>query len=244
MSEREAIMRPAMLGSVLDAVAHNLARGATDVRLFESGRVYRLSETGGLPEEQHLLLGVLVGDGATALGAKAHLEAVLGTLRVPFRVEQTESPVLHPGKAGAVLSGDESIGLFGELHPLVARSWDVDGPAAAFELDLGRVAELAPVDLLYRDVTSFPVVRQDIAVVVAADVPAGRVADVVRAAGGELLEDATVFDRYGLAGERVSLALHLVFRAPDRTLTDEDVAPVRERIVAALAAEVGGELRG
>jgi len=102
----------------------------------------------------------------------------------------------------------------------------------------------------YRDVTSFPSLRQDIAVVVADDVPAAGALDVVRGAGGELLERARIFDVF--RGENlnparpghVSLAIHLEFRAPDRTLTDEDVAPVREAIVAALRDEVGGELRG
>ena len=99
----------------------------------------------------------------------------------------------------------------------------------------------------YRDLTSFPSLRQDIAVVVADDVPAQRVVDVVRAAGAPVLAGAEVFDVYRGAqlGEgRVSLALHLEFRAADRTLTDEDVAPVRERVVAALREQVAGELRG
>ena len=98
----------------------------------------------------------------------------------------------------------------------------------------------------YEDLTSFPALRQDIAVIVGDDVPAARIVAIVRDAGGELLRDAHVFDVYHGAqvGEgRVSLALALTFRAPDRTLTDEDVAPLRERIVAALRDEVGGELR-
>ena len=242
MSEREAIMRPAMLGSVLDAAAYNLARGATDLRLFESGRVYWPNPDGGLPVEQHQLLGVLVGEGATALAAKAYVEAVLDALRVPWRVEQTESLVLHPGKAGAVSSGEHDLGLFGEIHPLVARAWDIDAPLAGFKLDLGLLSELVPGPAVYRDVTSFPALRQDLAVVLPHDVAAQTVVDTVREAGGKLLERAEVFDVYDMGERGRSLALHLAFRAPDRTLTDEDVVPVREKIVAALE-EIGGELR-
>jgi phenylalanyl-tRNA synthetase beta chain len=243
MSERESVMRPGLLGSLLDAAAYNLARGATELRLFESGRAYWPREGGGLPEEEHQLAAVLVGRDATVLAVKGVLEAVLNTLRLDWRVEQTQAPMVHPGKAGRVLVGDEDLGLFGEVHPLVTRAWDIDLPVAAFTLGLDRAAELSPVDLIYRDVTSFPAVRQDIAVVVAADVPAGRVVETAREAGGALLEDAAIFDRYVLGDDRVSLALHLVFRAADRTLTDEDVAPVREKIVAALRERVGGELR-
>ncbi|MDX6640514.1 MAG: phenylalanyl-tRNA synthetase beta chain [Solirubrobacteraceae bacterium] len=242
MSERESIMRPEVLGSLLDAAAHNLARGHTELGLFESGHAYRPG-AGPLPDETHQLVALLVGADATALAVKGLLEAVLDTLRVPWSAERTETPTLHPAKAGAVVVGKERVATFGELHPLVARAWDIEAPAAAFTLDLGRVAELAPQDTTFRDLTSFPALRQDIAVVVADEVPAGRVVAVVREAGGRLLEAVRVFDRYPLGDDRVSLALHLEFRAPDRTLTDEDVAPVRESIVAALRDELGGELR-
>jgi phenylalanyl-tRNA synthetase beta chain len=227
---------------VLDAVAYNLARGAREVRLFESGRVYWPNPGGGLPVEQHQLVGVIVG--ASALEAKAHVEAVLGTLRVPFAVEQIEHPVLHPGKAGLVRSGEQDIGLLGELHPLVTRAWDIDGPAAGFKLDLGLVSELAPHAPIYRDVTSFPAVRQDIAVVVAHDVPAQRVVDVVRGAGGRLLSRAEVFDAYDLGERGRSLALHLEFRAADRTLTEDEVRKVVDKVVGALSTELGAEQRG
>ena len=99
----------------------------------------------------------------------------------------------------------------------------------------------------YEDLTSFPELREDIAIVVDAGVPAARVLDVVRAAGGKLLARAEVFDVYSgeqVAAGRTSLAIALTFRARDRTLTDADVMPVREKIVARLAQELGGELRG
>jgi phenylalanyl-tRNA synthetase beta chain len=146
-----------------------------------------------------------------------------------------------------VLAGDVRLGFVGEVHPLVAAGWDIDQAVAAFALDLGKVIAAAPQDTAYTDVVSYPPVRQDLAVILAADVPAGRAADVIRAAGGALLTGAEVFDVYtgSQVGEgRLSLAFALTFRAADRTLTDEDVAPVREAIVGALRDELGGELRG
>jgi phenylalanyl-tRNA synthetase beta chain len=100
--------------------------------------------------------------------------------------------------------------------------------------------------VLYRDVISFPPLRQDIAVVVDEDVPAGRVVGVVRAAAGPELAAVDVFDVYRkppVPEGRKSLALHLVFQATDRTLTDAEADAVRERVVAALADQVGGDLR-
>ena len=135
----------------------------------------------------------------------------------------------------------------GAAAPLVAAEWDIEQPVAVFALDLGEVIAAAPEVTSYADVVSYPPVRQDLAVILAEDVPAGEAVAVVREAGGGLLTAAEVFDVYtgAQAGEgRRSLALRLTFRAPDRTLTDEDVAPVRERIVGALRERLGGELRG
>jgi phenylalanyl-tRNA synthetase beta chain len=146
-----------------------------------------------------------------------------------------------------VLAAGERVGFLGEVHPLVTREWGLERTTATFGIDMGRVAAAAPAVTTYADLTSFPSLRQDLAVIVAADVPAARVLETVRSAGGELLAHTGVFDVYTgeQVGEgRVSLALHLEFRAPDRTLTDEDVAPVRDRIVAALREDLGGELRG
>ena len=135
------------------------------------------------------------------------------------------------------------------MHPLVLAAWDLDGAGAvaAFELDLDLAIEGADLEPVYRDVTSFPAVRQDLAVVVGADVPAADVLAVVRAHAGELLEDARVFDvfRGAQLGEgRHSLAMHLTFRAPDRTLTDDEVRERVDAVVAALRDELGAELRG
>lgn len=253
MSERESMLRPVMLASLLDAAAHNMARGMPDLGLYESAGVYR--DGGEIHALGALLTGRLRFEGwrggpeqqVDVFVAKGILAAVLDALRVPWSVRPGGEPWLHPGRAATVFSGEERLGWVGEVHPLVTRSWEIEQPVAAFTIDLGRVCELSPDVTTYEDLTTFPALRQDIAVVVAADVAAADVLAAVREAGGALLAHAEVFDVYAseqLGADRVSLALHLEFRAGDRTLTDDDVAPVRERIVAALAERVGGELRG
>jgi len=179
---------------------------------------------------------------------KGMLEAVGAALRIELDVEPATEPFLHPGRTARILAGaaNEPVGWIGELHPLVAREYDLADAAAAFEVDLDRLVTHADAVPAYRDLTSFPALRQDLAVAVSDDVPAAAVLRVVRRAGGDLLADARVFDVYRGAqvGEgRTSLALALQFRAPDRTLSDEDVAPLRDRIVEALRSELGGELR-
>ena len=256
MSSEHSVLRTTLLGSLLDIARHNVARGFGDLALFEQGAVYRA--TGATLPHEHRALGALLrGRSAPAtwrtpeppaadvFAIKAVLGAVLEALRVQWSVEPATEPFLHPGRGARVLARGEPVGWLGEVHPLVAAQWEL-GDVAAFEVDLDAVVRHAVAVPQYEDLTSFPALRQDIAVIVGDDVPAARIVAIVRDAGGELLRDAHVFDVYHGAqvGEgRVSLALALTFRAPDRTLTDEDVAPLRERIVAALRDEVGGELR-
>jgi phenylalanyl-tRNA synthetase beta chain len=173
------------------------------------------------------------------------LEALAGHLGCTVDVEAAREPFLHPGRAGRILIAGEPAGWIGELHPLVCRTWDLEA-AAGFELDLAPLLAASPAGAeQYEDVISYPAVHQDLAVVVEEAVDAARVRAVVAEAGGELLRSAEIFDLY--QGEQVgqgskSLALRLEFRAADRTLTDEEVAAVRERIKEALAG-IGGSLR-
>jgi phenylalanyl-tRNA synthetase beta chain len=261
LSEAQSIMRPTLLGSLLDAASNNVSRNGPDVAIFESGTVYRASPEHPLADEHHalgaLLSGALAprswrGDPARAdfFAAKAVLAAMLDRLHVDWWVKPGSWPFLHPGRSAAVLAGGEAsetveLGFVGELHPLVAGAWDLER-TAAFAVDLGKVAAASPEVIGFRAFSAVPSLRQDLAVTLPAEISAAQVLDAARAAAGPVLDDASVFDVY--TGEQVgagrrSLALALTFRALDRTLTDEDIAPVRERIVAALG-ELGGELRG
>jgi phenylalanyl-tRNA synthetase beta chain len=177
---------------------------------------------------------------------KGVAETVAGQLRTELSFAPGEQPFLHPGRAAAVAVDGTPAGWLGEVHPLVCRAWDVPA-AVAFELDAAPlIAASTAGDEDYEDVTTFPAALRDIAVVVADEVPAERVRAVVLEAGGGLLRSARVFDLYEgeqLGEGRKSLALSLELRADDRTLTDEEVDAVRDRIVAALGAELGGQLR-
>jgi phenylalanyl-tRNA synthetase beta chain len=216
--------------------------------------------------EEHRALGVLLSGRAAPptwrvpdpprsdiYAVKGVLEALAAALRVPVecRPVTEHQPFLHPGRAAEVLADGEPIGWLGELHPLVVDR-GLEG-AAVMELDFDRLIAAAVKEAKsrrYSEPISFPALRQDLAVVVPEQVAAGEaiklVREVAEAAGG-LLDDVQVFDVYEgpQVGEgRRSLALALTFRASDRTLAEEDVAPVRAQIVAALSERLGGELRG
>ncbi|MFL5782555.1 MAG: phenylalanine--tRNA ligase subunit beta [Thermoleophilaceae bacterium] len=268
LSEDQSVLRPLLLPGLLDAARHNAARGRPGARLFESAHVYPgplatppggaadASPRGAVPApEPHRLAVLLTGPApagwrtpaapADFYAAKGLLEAVLDAAGVPARFEPGERPFLHPGRSASVVSLDgRELGFVGEVHPAVLAEWDLDA-GAAFEVDADLLAELASEAVAYQDVTSFPAVLQDIAVVVPEDVPSAEVEGAVRAGGGDLLAELRLFDVY--RGEQVgegekSLALRLAFRAPDRTLADEDVAALRAAIEERLAA-IGGRLR-
>ena len=272
LSEEQAAMRTDLIGGLIGAARRNLARGAEGVTLFESGRAYlpeRPPATGGPAAgafagtrgapiaEPHRLAALVVGSlgggswrepavAADFYDAKGLLELLAEAIEAPLQLSPAQRPFLHPARAADVSFGDVAAGWVGELHPSLTTDLGVDA-AVAFEIDVAPLLAAAAVGgESFEDVTTFPALGEDLAVVADAALPAGRVVAVVAAAGGELLRSVRVFDVY--SGEQVgagkrSLALRLEFRAPDRTLTDADVVPLRERIVAALG-EIGATLRG
>jgi phenylalanyl-tRNA synthetase beta chain len=282
LSEDHSVMRPLLLPGLLDAARRNAAHGAAGVALFESAHVYApdgdLIAPAGSPEgttpaiERHHLAGLLTESApatwrsaagpADFYAAKGYVAALLAVAGLDLVVEPTaDLPYLHPGRAARALvdtgaPGAEptlvDVGWIGELHPLVAREWDLATASggtggAGFELGVDVLSELTDgVLATYDDVTSFPAVRQDIAVVAPSEVSAATIEATVAAAGGALLAATGVFDVY--EGEQVgegkrSLALRLEFRAPDRTLTEDEVVERRTAIVAALE-QIGGQIRG
>ena len=257
MSSEQSRMRTTLLGSLLDVVVRNRAHGATTLRLFETGAVFLPVETEHLPREPHHVGGVLLGpvrpsswrDPAPPpsdfFAVKGVVEALLGALGAELETEPASLPFLHPGRQAAIMLAGRAAGWLGELHPSVAAEWELPDTVAAFELDLDAVPE--PATPRYQDLVSFPAVREDLAVVVSDEVSAEQVRATIIRAGAPLLSSAEVFDVYRdaerIGAGKVSLAVGLVFRATDRTLTDEEVAAKRRAITEALGEELGGRVR-
>ena len=232
MTADQAILRTTLVFGLVDAARIALDTGADDVGLFEIARVY-LPSGEPLPEERWRLGGVVQGGYAAAKGV---LEVLYEALHLELRVRRGSHPLLHPGKAA-----ETDAGWVGELHPTL-----LEGAWGAFELDLDTLFSQVPARLVYEDVITYPAVLQDLAVVVDEDVEVGALLDAAREAAGQVLREARVFDVY--RGEQVgegrkSVAIHLSFQSPERTLTDEEAAVLRGRIVAAMADRFGAELR-
>src|SRR4051794_13902602 len=241
MGADQALLRTVLFPGLLASVRRNLDAGCDRVALFEVARVVLPAPGEELPHQPVRVSGVIAGRDAGYLVMKGVAEALERALRVQLEVAGSTEPFLHPGRSARLGAG----GTLGELHPLVAREFGVEEQVSMFEIDLAELETPDPTPL-YRDVVTYPAVRQDIAVVVASEVTAAEVLAVIRAAGGELLAEADVFDTY--RGEQVgegrqSVAVHLQFRAADRTLTDAEADAARETIGDALRERLGAELR-
>ena len=232
MTSDQAILRTTIVPGLVEAAGTGVDAGAEHVALFEIARVY-LPSGEQLPDEHWRVAGVVAGGYPVVKGV---LETLYRALGLELTVERGSHPLLHPGKAARTEAG-----WVGELHPA-----SLDGTWGAFELDLGTLFAAVPERVVYDDVLTYPAVRQDIAVAVAEDVEVGALVSAAHEAGGSLLRDVRVFDVYrgDQVGEgRKSVALHLAFQSPERTLTDEEAAELRGGIVAALADRFDAELR-
>ena len=220
-------LRTAIAPSLVEAARHNVSVGNAGIALFEIARVF------GGPEERRHVAGIVEGGIAEAKWA---VEQVYATLKLEPSYERTSEPFLHPGKAARTAEG-----WLGELHPQ-----ELDGTWGAFELDLDALVAATPEAVRAADVSPFPELRQDLAFVVGDEVPAAALAAAIRAAGEPELRDVAVFDEYRgeqIGAGRRSLAFRVAFGSAERTLTDEDAAVVRTRIVDALRERFGAELR-
>jgi phenylalanyl-tRNA synthetase beta chain len=231
MTEEQALLRQTLLPSLVEAAARNVAAGNEGIALFEIARVFRPADK--LPEERERLAGIVEGGFAQAKGA---VETVYEAIRAEPRFERAAEPFLHPGKAARTNEG-----WVGELHPSM-----LEGIWGAFELDFESLVEAAADAPQYEDVVTYPPVKQDLAFSVDEEVAAGDLVDAARAAAGPELREMTPFDVYRgdqVGSGRKSIAFRVEFRSPERTLTDEEAAGLRMKIVDALRERFGAELR-
>jgi phenylalanyl-tRNA synthetase beta chain len=257
MSEEEKLLRTSLLPGLLHATRHNLARGAGGAALFEVASVY-LPSPEPLPAEPTMLGGVFSGArrqpawDAAALewdffAVKGIVTALLDSLRVaPPAFSRMGDMPFHPTRAARLTWGGTALGALGELHPDVCEAFDVAPGTVAFELAFEALLAALPGPPAAQSLPRFPAVLIDLAIVVDAAQEAGAIADAVRSAGAPETTNVRLFDVY--SGPQVpegkkSLAFALALRVPDRTLTDEDAAVVRDRIVAELAERFGARLR-
>ena len=256
LRDEEGVMRTTLLPGLLKAAGLNAARKMTDVSLFETGKVF-LPGTGKIPDQPEHLGFVAIGvrdrdwerrtrelDFRDATGVWSLLAH---ELRVPDPgVRRAALAAFHPGRAAEVTVAGDVVGTVGELHPRVVRAFGLTGRVIAGELEIeGLLLERDP--WRYEPPSQFPPAIFDLAFEVDDGVDAAAVLAAVDSAGGDLIEDRTIFDVFTggpIPSGRKSIAVRLMLRAQGLTLTDEELAPARRAIVAAVEEATGASLRG
>jgi phenylalanyl-tRNA synthetase beta chain len=255
LNSEQSVMRTSLRASVLQAVASNLRRERGTVALFESARTY-LTLQDDLPQERELVVGAVAGMRQGRWGeptsepvdfydAKGLLEETFARAGTDLSLEAAEEYALLRGRTASILAGKERAGVVGQVHPQVAAQFEIDTPVFLFEVDVEKLLPVARTAVRHKPLSRFPAVIQDLALLVDASVPAARITEAI--ASSALVAQATLFDVYegvSLPKGKRSLAYQVHFQSLDKTLTDQEVADARRRIMRRLEHEFGAALRG
>ena len=247
-----AVMRTSLIPGLLGAAAHNINRQQTRVRLFETGLRFmpgeKLAQT---PMLALLLCGRRTPESWSSnaesvdfYDMKGEIEALLQAADQALTFRAAVRPGLHDGQTAEIFLGDEVVGVMGRLHPSTARTLNLPEQTLVAELKLASVVGRAMPD--YQEISKFPEVRRDIAVIVNRETPSGAVLDAARASAGASLADARIFDVYegdGVAENEKSLAIGLTFRDQSRTLTDEEINESLSQVIESLGEKLDATLR-
>lgn len=260
LTEEQNTMRTTLVPGLLQVVATNMSKQVKQVEIFESGAVY-LPESlplNQLPEERLTLAAALTGKAIKTLWGEQeeldffHLKGILENLFVhlglkDYTFTSGEKSYLHPGRTAVVNINGQEVGVIGEVHPDVTENYQISQRVSVFELRLDIVFAATNLVHKYQQLPKYPAIARDLALVLPEAVPAEQVVAIMKSAGKGIIEDIVLFDLY--QGGQVpagykSLAYSLTYRSPEKTLTDEEVNAVQEKIMDKLTKEAGASLRG
>ncbi len=248
LGEDYSIMRTTLIPAMLGVLSLNYNRGVRHARLFEVAPRYIAGEIPlkELPLEKKTLCLGLYGD-ESFYTIKGIVEVLMEELNIRnYRFKKTRHPSYHPGRTGEVFVDGESLGIIGEIHPDVAEEFDIDAKVYIGELDMELLMGKTVFDVRYSPLPKFPSIKRDIAVLLDTDIEVGEIENILRETGGDLVEGIELFDIY--TGEQIpegkkNVAYALTFRAKDRTLKDQEVNLVMEKMVKNLQNKLGASLR-
>ncbi|MEO6173353.1 MAG: phenylalanine--tRNA ligase subunit beta, partial [Arenimonas sp.] len=251
------VMRTSLLPGLVEALRRNLARQQNRIRLFEVGKVFhQAKDQGAAPIETRRIAGVICGNAhaeqwaiknteADFYDLKADVESLLKLANLSAEFMASDLPFVHPGRSANIMLQGNKIGWLGYLHPRLVKICDIDSEVLCFELDMSAVTERTIP--LASELSRFPSVRRDLALVVPESMPWAALEASLKAALGPLLRQVLLFDRYvgtGLEPGSKSLAMGLILQDVSRTLTDSESEQAVQKALAALYEDCGAKLRG
>ncbi|ERN52488.1 phenylalanine--tRNA ligase subunit beta [Alkalihalophilus marmarensis] len=260
MSEDRSTMRTSLIPHLFDVLTYNLNRKNQDLHLYEVGSIFTSEEKvlTKQPVEREMVAAAFTGlwlehpwqaekkpvDFFVVKGIVEGLFAELG-LEDHVSFKQVKRPKMHPGRTAVIMVNDVEAGFIGQVHPSTEKEEDLR-ETYVFQLDLEMLLNVDVEDVVYQGLPRFPSIQRDIALVVNSEVQAGEVEKVISQTGGSLLRSVQLFDLY--QGEHMeegkkSLAFSLTYLDPEKTLTDEDVTLVHEKVLEELQAQIGASLR-
>lgn len=248
LGEEDSIMRTTTLSSMLEIMEKNFKQRNISASLFELARVYIPREGELLPEEKDIItLGMYGGkvDFYTIKGIAEMLFEMSGVHDYKF-MPQKQNPTYHPGRCADVFVGRKLLGHIGQAHPSVAKEYGIDVECYLAEFDFNTLFKAASGKKIYRKLPKYPAVSRDIAILVDENILSGEIVDIIKKAGGKLLDYVEFFDAYKgaqIPKGKKSMAYSASLRADDRTLTEDEIAKVMDKILKSLEENFGAELR-
>jgi len=247
LGEENSIMRTTTVASMLDIMAHNNNQRNTSASLFEIAKIYTPVDGQDLPAESDIITLGMYGDG-DFYDIKGVLEAMMAGVGIggcKFALV-SDNPMYHPGRCASVSIGGEMIGYIGQIHPAVGEEYGIDCVCYVAEIGFGAVCKHANYSVSYKKLPKYPAVTRDVAIIADDSVLAGDIADIIKKSAGKLLEDIKLFDIYKgtqIEAGKKSMAYAIVLRANDKTLTDEEVTAVMNKILKNIEKQTGALLR-
>jgi phenylalanyl-tRNA synthetase beta chain len=250
LGEENSVMRTILTPNLLEVLGRNYSRNIAQVRAFEIGNTFfkSLDEEAPLPEERDSMSVGCYGEGESFFTLKGMLEELFAFLGIhgTAYVPESEYGVYHPGRCARIIYQDAELGIMGELHPDVAEKYGIGTRCFCCELAFDQVMKHADTNRFYKPLPKYPAISRDIALLVKEEINVSEMEGIIREMGSKLLESVALFDVYRgkqVQEGRKSVAFSLKYRAGDRTLTDEEVGTVHQKVLDALKEKLDAVLR-
>lgn len=248
LGEDTSVMRTTTIASILEILSRNYNHRNESAKIFEIGKIYLPTEPGKLPNEPEIISIGMYGadvDFYTIKGVCEMLFDGMHVEKVTYSADTTH-PTFHPGRTAQIAANGKVIGIVGQIHPSVAKQFDISVPCYAAEIDFAKLFKQINRNIKYKQLPRFPAVTRDIAMLVDKTLPVAQLEDIMRHVAGKTLESIRLFDVYEgkqIPTDKKSVAYAISFRAADRSLTNEEINQVFDKIVNALQTQANAQLR-